>query len=98
MIKIIIDFITWLIFTYLSPLIEGDFKWTLLGASLFGLALLFSKLFKLIRLPKYLQVLLTIILICLFVWYGHEFVDPYFHLIEKWWNTGLAPHMQLNMP
>jgi hypothetical protein len=94
----ILDFITWLIFTYLSPLIEGDFKWTLLGAFLFGLALLFSKLFKLIRLPKYLHVLLTIISIGLFIWYGHEFVDPYFHEMVRLWNAPLAPHMELNIP
>jgi putative effector of murein hydrolase LrgA (UPF0299 family) len=96
--NLVLDFILDLVFTYLSDLIEGDFKLTLLGAILALLALLFSKLFKWFRLPKYLQVLLTIILICLFVWYGHEFVDPYLHLVENWWVTPLSPHLELNMP
>jgi putative effector of murein hydrolase len=92
------DFILDLICTYLSPLIEGEFKWTLLGSFLTVSAFFTSRIFKLFRLPKFIQVLITILLICLFVWYGHEFVDPYFHLVEKWWNTGLAPHLELNMP
>jgi hypothetical protein len=92
------DFILNLMFTYLSPLIEGDFKWTLLGAFLFGLALLFSNIFKLFRLPKFIQVLITILLICLFVWYGHELIDPYFHEMVRLWNAPLAPHMELSIP
>jgi energy-coupling factor transporter transmembrane protein EcfT len=93
------DFILNLIFTYLSPLIEGDFKWTLLGASLTVLAFFTSRIFKLFSIPKFILLLITLILICLFVWYGHEFVDPYFHEMVRLWNAPLnGEHMNLDMP
>lgn len=83
------------IHVYIGDFILGEFKWTLIGSLLTLWALMFSKFIGIISKRLWLQVLSGIVLVALFVWYGHEMIDPYFHKMALFWITPLAEPMIL---
>lgn len=87
------SFLDWL----LTQLILGDFKWTLLGAGLMAAALLFYLVIYAIMKGRYpvLRIILGIAFVILFVYFGHELFDPYFHMLETWFVTPQAEPMHL---
>jgi hypothetical protein len=82
--------------------ILGDFKWTIIGAILFGVGLFVAKLIEpyiIKRYAKYSRWLCPVIagvIIALIVWFGHEWIDPYFHAMELWYTSPLnGEHMHI---
>jgi hypothetical protein len=86
---------THLICPYLSNLIEGDFKWTLLGMALTLMAVLVTLILSRWIKPTWARVLILFVLVGLLVWFGHEWMDPYFHQMVNWWNAPIDEPMQL---
>lgn len=87
--------IAWLI----SQFIMGDFKRTVLGGMLvllaFGVYSVIRPLFK--NSHILIRILIATVLVCVFLYFGHEIVDPWFHQIESWMTTPLGEPMHLDL-
>jgi uncharacterized membrane protein YoaT (DUF817 family) len=84
-----------LLLSYIDQFIMGDFKWTVLGVILTLFSLFVSKVFEPYIKQKWLRPVLAGILLVIFVWFGHNLVDPLFHKVALWYVTGLGEHMHI---
>jgi hypothetical protein len=70
--------------TLLTHIIMGDFKWTALGAMLVLLALFLAWLVGR-KWKAGWRFFVGLVLVCTFVYYGHELIDPKIHAFEQWY-------------
>lgn len=81
--------------TLLTWIILGQFKWTVLGALLVLFALFAVWVIGRKWRYKFLRFLFGLVMVCFALWYGHLWIDPKFHAIEKWYVTPIDEPMHI---